>query len=637
MIALYREIRQLWPVTAVWLLALVLDLIARAFTERLDEQTFQSICMGLCDEGADLTALVWIGGFALAFAYSLLPREYDEGTIDYLRSLPLSFRSLYYTKVLAAMLILLVLLCLDALVTQAVLWLNPQSMDGVFYGTIAWQLSLRNAVLAFVVLSHGMLLSWFRLPGLLIYLLCYWLPVLLLAQSGHGLPEWVDYRSILENRWDGQQLSIASAPLLWHTAIALLCNEIALRLWSRTPASVHAGDTLASRWRHRGRWLAAGMAPLVLFVVAMLAMLVFIGRGLDDGAASIARISTRHFTLSYRAAAEDAALELAAAADDDYRAQRELFGFDSEPRIQADMTAARDHVAGLAMWTRISMELDPHRDLDWHRHVLNHETAHVFQSTESGGSHLERFAEHRFFIEGMAEVVAHAIVPDARGHREGREIAAVSVDRHALRFADLLDAERFARDYDVGLFYTVGESWVDALIEICGTRAPVAVLREMPAMLASPLAGERYWQALLQRAGCNSVAVNARWRQLLDAVLDDTVQARFPRFGPIELSALDSGGVLLKSRLLSGDGDQRALADRPDHLRFSVQLDARARSGGLPRSLPAATEQDEDGVWVRVRIPSGFLGEETLRVRMGYSAGESNWQFVDVARELRLP
>jgi len=166
---LRKEFVQLLPIAFLWLAIIVLGYLSEFFTTRSDEQTFSSFCEGYCDPGTSVTVAVLTILFALVTAWSLFPREHDESTIDFLRALPVSRISLYLSKVMAAWLLLIVVHVLVYVLDLVLLAANPESIGGRFYADVWFTLLWRDCLFSFIIICHGVVLSWFRTTGLALY------------------------------------------------------------------------------------------------------------------------------------------------------------------------------------------------------------------------------------------------------------------------------------------------------------------------------------------------------------------------------------------------------------------------------------------------------------------------------------
>jgi len=138
--------------------------------------------------------------------YSLFPREHDDATIDFLRALPLRRSSVFMAKVLAAWILLSFINVLGYGIAAFLLTLNPESIGGRFYPQVWTTLLWRDCLVAFIILSHGVLLSWFRTVGLIIYAI--YLLLLMWAESALGSSGIWSIFTLLSNEYDGSELIV---------------------------------------------------------------------------------------------------------------------------------------------------------------------------------------------------------------------------------------------------------------------------------------------------------------------------------------------------------------------------------------------------------------------------------------------
>ena len=130
MIALYKkELRGLLPLLGLVALLFGGGFLFRPLSERLDEISWVGQSGHLLPgEGKQYAVLLMI--MALVAAYSVFPREHDEGTIELLYALPVSRGGIFAAKALAGWTVLIIGIVLDQLVGAWVQAINPQSWSG---------------------------------------------------------------------------------------------------------------------------------------------------------------------------------------------------------------------------------------------------------------------------------------------------------------------------------------------------------------------------------------------------------------------------------------------------------------------------------------------------------------------------
>ena len=618
-----KEIRQLQPIAYLWFAILIFGYGIQFFTERVDENTFGDWCEGYCDYSANTAVAVFIILLALVTAYSLFPREHDESTIDLLRALPVSRKSIFIAKVFAAWLILVgfnfVSYGLDVLLLAS----NPESMGGKFYPQVWLTLLLRDCLFIFIILCHGVLLSWFRTLGLIIYFI--YLLLLVLAESYLGTSgDWSVF-ALLANEYRGSTLLVNTQGLLIHTVVAFGLLLLAYRLWDKT----ESGNTNS---RSVSRSLRFVQVVIGVFGVLSLsgAMLYQIekGTGSDSPGVTVKVVATEHYRFAYNVSKEDVVDYLVLHAEDDLAELAELMGVDELPRIRVDLTAQSEHAAGLAKWKKIQIDLDSFEDDISQRRVLVHEAAHVLQAIESNRSLAENYPAVKFFIEGMAQHLSFDVVPETLRRESNWTLASVAMARQGISFGDMIDAQGFAQSYDADLHYSLGDMWVEALVTTCGSLAPSDFVRATgregaPRGLPAAL----FWRDTMRAIDCDLDTVNVAWRGNLESRYQQIDKSTFPVFTQISTQMVESTGQLkINASLAAFDGASGKATTSVDVTGYTTPGRFSIRIGNASTQIAAGTDavfrgkliQDESGERVEFLIPAGVLPSTRFRYQMGY-------------------
>jgi ABC-type Na+ efflux pump permease subunit len=142
-------------------------------------------------------------------AYSLFPREHDEKTIEFLHSMPTRRSTIFAAKLVAA----LIVLVSGVLVGRVIEWLyqlpNPQSFTGTQFSLrIAAGTMLLTSAYCFFVLSHGILLSFFRMFGVMFYFIACWMLTVLETQQPQL--SYLNFGRILQLEFHGAELVMRS-------------------------------------------------------------------------------------------------------------------------------------------------------------------------------------------------------------------------------------------------------------------------------------------------------------------------------------------------------------------------------------------------------------------------------------------
>src|SRR5690606_1864475 len=146
-------------------------------------------------------------------------------------------------------------------------------------------------------------------------------------------------------------------------------------------------------------------------------------------------VRTERYRLTVPSALSARAAPLIADADRLHEAVRVRLGADVGPVLVADLTDTSSEHLGLTSWTTLRVALAGARDPAQLRRTFTHETAHAFQHRLTDGRGAGRAT--RFFMEGSAEHLAQAGVPDPEELDRVRLVAAATWTRHRMRFEDL--------------------------------------------------------------------------------------------------------------------------------------------------------------------------------------------------------
>ncbi len=517
---LKKELRQLLPISCLVFFLMGGGLLVEPMTERPDEMSWEGISSCLSPNNGAETAIVLLL-ICLAVGFSLFPREHDEKTIDFLHSLPLSRRTIFLTKVLAGYLVLVAGILLEQLVNWLLQLPNTQSMTGEqFSFRTAVYFSFLECSFCYIVLSHAVLLSFFRRFGLLIYGIFIWL--VLALQNAHPGFLFLDFTTLLNLEYKGSNLLIPWHGLAFHCMFALLCLAVAAVLWLSPAERFTSIYQRLFRMRTGKVILTATSVGIAIVVIALMTYLSNDNADNADGRAvyvsfSTANLSTSHYRFTYPTSLRARVHSLAKQADDMYQNAATALNAEMRDRIIVDLTEQSKEHAGIAGWKKIRMDITSTDDSTALSRILNHETVHVLSAHLSE----HRLAEHRddtrFFTEGLAEYLSYKAVPDpgTLGHR--RLIASMAWKRQQMSFEELVDDDQFAAKYDPDLVYFLGEVWAHALAQTCGEQAAGNLLRKMARKDApKDLRGIVFWQEATQAVQCELSSVNNAWLHMLD-------------------------------------------------------------------------------------------------------------------------
>ena len=113
----HKELRNLMSLFPVFFLLFCGDIIVVPLTQPLDEVSWFEIHSGLSADSIGPFLFYLMG---IIVAYSLFPREYEERTIEFLHSLPVSRGQIFVAKWMAGT-VLILAVCLCHEITNAVM------------------------------------------------------------------------------------------------------------------------------------------------------------------------------------------------------------------------------------------------------------------------------------------------------------------------------------------------------------------------------------------------------------------------------------------------------------------------------------------------------------------------------------
>ena len=523
-----NQLRQLLPFTLLWAALSGFAYLVELFSNRVDEQDFLDWCGTACSSGSNLDQLLILLVLCMLAAYRLFPREFDDGTIDFVRSLPVSRIQIFLSKVLATWLLICALLTTETLITGALLLFNTQSISGQTYPLVMLMLLFRSCLFSLVVVAHGIFISWFRVTGLVLY--CAYLIALYWFEERTGTSGIFNLFRFFNSEYYGQQILFDWPAITAQLVLAALFLTISYVLWSRTETQ--------PRTQRSGILARYGPAALAVggFLLTSVILIGTISNDTRSGKSqNIVHHATEHYRFSYNRNDQARMSELMQFADSDYQALATLLNMESTPFVQARMTLQSNHAFGYASHREIRMKIGDDKPVNpLYRRILSHETAHVFQSVESNRA----LADHRnsvgFFLEGMAQYTSFAIVPDERRRQTNWTLSSVAWERQDITFDQLAFRGVFDATFDAELIYGLGDLWVDAMVQHCGESSLGDFLRSTAAV-NSPrdLQGPPYWRYQLSAINCDLDQINHLWRQRMQQIVDTRTDGGFPTFSDV--------------------------------------------------------------------------------------------------------
>jgi ABC-type transport system involved in multi-copper enzyme maturation permease subunit len=617
MIALYRkELRSLLPMLALSTFLVSGDLISRPITERLDEDTFSDVAGLAAGEGTFLGFILWILAFMVA--YASLPREHDEGTIEFLYALPITRRSIFFGKALAGLTVLWVTSAIGQITNYLLVSWNPSTFEGhQFDLRLAATAVLLHGLVATAAYAHGLFASFFRRFGLLPYaFLGYGVAVISEIEPSLG---WINPLRVSRFEYVGSTLVVPWALALGHLAVSGVVGLVAYALWMGSFERLRDAFAKRSLALSVGFGCATAFAAFVGFLVS--GFLVFreygdnppqdptVAREAEGVTFNTSEARTEHYVFVYPENFHAQAFELITRADRVLEAASASYGARAIPSITVDVAEVSGHHEGIAAGARIRMGLVDQES--WRLvHVLAHESTHVLQSQESEMHLADHGATTRFFIEGTAEWNAFEVctgpstvmtpaelVNETELRASSRVVATASWERHHIRLEDTFDNARFVARWDTALAYPLGETFGEAISRACGDDAVGDLARAFARPNAPQDAtGEVLYRDALASIGCDLESVGTAW----DTLLIETAATERARIDAIPRM---SGGVVSitdESIVVEGTLDRAPLS----YERYGLRLRADDQTPDTEvRSVPGVIVEGSSPRRVRFDVP----------------------------------
>ena len=638
MTLLRKELRQLTPMIVFIFLFMSLNLIFEPITNRPDESEWVRVSGGLEPGDGTATAILLLV-FSLMTAFSLFPREHDEGTIEFLHSLPVSRGHIFLSKISAALLILIIGLYYGMMIDWLTQLLNNQSFTGEQFNiSIAIRTEFLHSAYIFIVFSHGVLLSFFRRFGLIIYGTIWW--ILETVNEISPSFEYVNFMNLIDFEYHGQTLLIPWLPLMLHMAAGLICLSIAGLLWTGSAErfTFWYGLLFKKLW---GRLLlAAGIAGIIILSISFgyKSSKDYEYSEVSYQSFSTARFTTEHYKFTYPSNLRETALSFIESADEAYNTVKRAFNAQTTSPVVIDLTEESSEHAGIAGWKIIRMDIRGGKPQSNYLRILHHETVHVFASHESK----RRIGDHQnstvFFNEGLAEYISFKAVPHAERLKSKRLIAAISWKRHRIKFSDLADAESFRKKHSETLFYSLGETWAMSLASVCGELSLGDTLRAMSRKNApKELKGEICWNDTLQSIGCDLERVNAYWLENLSKTCRD-YQEEVDRIPKLSGSVTGKKGRWVILTAVTDRPVKSAEYTEYTESRFFIRIrNSSSTEETDVRTFKGFPRQGSDPLKIEFQVPKYILAGNRFEYQFGYLFDPDVLPYYELWQSARIP
>lgn len=524
---LRKELRSIRPFIGLVLAIIAFGVLQELFAGLPNAQPLAQAYGDYVALGHEGTTVTFILTFALASG--LLVREYDEGTMEFLDSLPVSRSRVFAVKVAMALLVLALLVVLDVGTGALLHALSRNSLDRSFHvPLLATAIALRMCQL-FVLLSLGLALSFLRRFGWLVLGLLFWGYILLRER----LPAiaLLDLFAIGEAHFEGDRWTVPRRPLAVQMSLAVVLMAIAYGMFLGLGDRLMRGFQRLTQTRVGNACLLAGgfmMAMVCGALVVRFMQTQYADYEPDENGVTIvypswttSRARSQHYEFIYPTNLSGRARELIDDADSVHDKVSAFLGADAGGTIVVDATSYLPRHAGVAFWDKIRLDLSTTDHIGTLRSILGHETTHVFLERLSDTRLSDKMNSTRFFHEGVASYVEYRLFDPEQSIDTLRSVAAVMRSRDEVDFAEMVDSGLLSARRDTNLVYPLGELFVEAVVERYGEPAVGKIVRALVREDAPEgLAGLELWRDVFQACAFNLDEVVDEFFAKLDAAVD---------------------------------------------------------------------------------------------------------------------
>lgn len=504
-----KEMRSLRPFLFVVVVLLLLDVIDAFMTPLHD----RSLAGRLGDASDQLAFFQVVLGFALGS--SLLVREIDDGTLNFLDGLPMTRSAVFAAKIKAAMLVLLIYPAGLLLLNAALHLTMRESLDSALHPLLLMTFFGLSILVTLVGLTAGMLLGFLRYLSWLVLVL-FIVGVKLLEDSAPTLAAALDTGDLLTLQFTGMHWQLPMVTIATQVAAALVFGALAYLLFRS------AGSVLArlQRVQTRGRMLIVPVVVIML-IAAFTGLVMLTARNqaksgkkhtkqldaVEFVPIAAGNTTTTHYTFSYPALGGERIKPLIARADATFTKVAALLQVEGGAPIDVDLSGTTDNHDGTAYLDRIRMNARGANAVP----TLAHETAHVFAQRLAGGEQTRQLDGMTVFNEGLAEWVEGKFKEGDRARKRDELVGAIVSSRRLVTPRQLTDHATFSTTVDENLKYPLGAILIERFVARYGEAAPKRLLVTLAREdFPRDLEGYALWQTAFQLAGFD-----------LDLVLDD--------------------------------------------------------------------------------------------------------------------
>jgi len=485
--------------------------------------------------------------FGILIGVTLLGQERDHQTLAFLDGLPISRTTVFFHKLLAALMVITIAeLCF---VSSAMFFelLSRNSLSKPLSVREMAAATVNRLILSTTIVGLAVLFSfarkWFPLLAGLALWGFIWIRV-----NVETLAPWLDTSALISPSLVGDRLVWPWKAMVGHGAVALfgwIGSAIAFQ-W-RDGVTTRLLDRVAA-WRFSG--VLTGLSRIVAVIVWIFAISQTIdqdrsqelppeyfaaGSLVDPHEASgwsksdldaFATLQSQHYELIFKESQRESAEALFYRVDEVHEQVREFFQHPPAPpaRIVVDMASrVSAHASAQANWTKIRVPLVLSSSLSNFLQTLRHETAHVYIEQLSRGSASDYFDSMRLFHEGVATLVElTGEDEEILVERKRMERWVVGSDsRGRVPLETLCDDITLMETRDSFVVYPLGYVVALSMLDIGGPDLPRRMLKVLHNSRFPPgVKPSELWRIVLQKCDTSLDLLIATYESKLDTLAE---------------------------------------------------------------------------------------------------------------------
>lgn len=469
---------------------------------------------------------------ALTMTSGLLMREYEERTIEFLSSLPVSLGRVFYIKYLLSIFIILLIPATEILYGLITHIFSRNSMIMGFYPDVLFSILFLHFYQITFFITLGIFLSFFKRFSWILMALIFWTYIAL----EQIFPEIavMNFLQVTRLKFLGDRIIIPWKMLLFQTPamIILFCINYLIFV-----------DPRKKIFEFYERLKARAHKKVLLYIITVFSIILFgsiivmysfmsendpiLGNDLEgenylefseenEGIGTSEKDSER-FHFVYPTAYMRRVDELLPLADGIYDKISSFFEYNHSFKINVDLTGTSKNLAGQAHWQNIYLDFSSVAEEPEFTAVLGHETTHVFLENMTSRRLSNDFINNKFFHEGMASYIEYLYFRDEQSLITMRQEAGISYALRNLSLEELINYDTFRTYYNHRLIYQYGFFFCESMVDVYGTESIKKVLDIFSEKEETfKLSGIEKWRSVFQYAQMNIEEVFLNFQQKLN-------------------------------------------------------------------------------------------------------------------------